>query len=169
MRTIIILAFCLASFSVAAQKAPRGEANRASDERQEEQPIARVEVEKKYKIVDKNIKSKTSDRLLFLTRNLMETVDTSERDCDYYEITRTQIKARFPLASDEQVEALTFYTLTKALKKVEDDIDRLSRRRAETSSIYNNLTVKANRIFEMVSSSLTNIRRSDFRMVRKIL
>ncbi len=131
-------------------------------------PVARAAVEKKYSIIEKNLKSVARHKLRFITAKFNETVVTGGRDSDYYSIAKTELKKQFALATADQLDVLVFYTLTKALKHVEKDIEHLSVTKQETSTMFGNLSVKANLIFNAVSTVMKGIRSTNAEAVQAI-
>jgi hypothetical protein len=130
--------------------------------------VARADVEKKYAIVDRNLKPSAKFRLNYITAAVYDAARNG-KDVDFYTLAKNEIIKSFAVATDEQKEVLAFYALVSALKKVEADVEEMRDERAETSTIFDNMNVKANELFDMISSIYVGLKGVSAKTVAKII
>jgi hypothetical protein len=120
-------------------------------------PVTRTDIEKKFAIIDQNLKFNAKFRLSYVVTNIYDTVKNGKH-ADYYVMAKTDIAKQFSIATPEQKEIMVFYAVASALKKVEIDIEEMRNKRVETSTIFDNLNVKANELFDLLSGVLNGLK-----------
>ena len=132
-------------------------------------PVARAQLEKRYEKIDKDLKPSVKYRLSFAKNTLLDSVRKTPKSGDYYAMAMDEVKKQFSLTTAEQKEVLILYVLTSVLKEVEMEIEDLREKKADTSTIFSRLNVKANQIFDVLSTVLKGIKGVRRQTVRKIL
>ncbi|MDJ0763647.1 MAG: hypothetical protein QNJ97_11740 [Myxococcota bacterium] len=137
-------------------------------------PVSRKDVEKTYATIAANLKPKARTRLTVAVTNFYESllavdfrsVDTGRA---FYSMAKTETKKLFCLATAKQLEALVFYALITALKKVEGEIAALGQDGIEASTWVDSLNIKALLLMESAGPMLKRLTPVRPRSIQKIL